>query len=62
MLLARLGELKDAGLLTREVIEGPPIASIYRLTARGDAPRCSPSASGRVTTCMTRRRQSDIRP
>jgi DNA-binding HxlR family transcriptional regulator len=39
MLSARLGELKDAGLLTREVIEGPPIASIYRLTARGEALR-----------------------
>jgi DNA-binding HxlR family transcriptional regulator len=39
MLSARLGELKDAGLLTREVIEGPPIASMYRLTARGEALR-----------------------
>jgi DNA-binding HxlR family transcriptional regulator len=39
MLSARLGELKDAGLLTREVIEGPPIASIYRLTPRGEALR-----------------------
>ena len=39
MLSARLGELKDAGLLTREVLEGPPIASIYRLTARGEALR-----------------------
>jgi DNA-binding HxlR family transcriptional regulator len=39
MLSARLTELKDAGLLTREVIEGPPIASIYRLTPRGEALR-----------------------
>ena len=39
MLSARLTELKDAGLLTREVIEGPPIASLYRLTPRGEALR-----------------------
>ncbi len=39
MLSARLGELKDAGLLTREVIDGPPIATIYRLTALGEALR-----------------------
>jgi DNA-binding HxlR family transcriptional regulator len=39
MLSTRLGELKDAGLLTREVVDGPPIASIYRLTARGEALR-----------------------
>ena len=32
MLSARLTELKEAGLVTREVIEGPPIASLYRLT------------------------------
>jgi DNA-binding HxlR family transcriptional regulator len=39
MLSARLTELKDAGLLTREVMEGPPIASLYRLTPSGDALR-----------------------
>jgi DNA-binding HxlR family transcriptional regulator len=39
MLSARLTELKDAGLLTREVMEGPPIASLYRLTPRGEALR-----------------------
>src|SRR6202035_3315519 len=39
MLSARLTELKDAGLLTREVIEGPPIASLYRLTPSGEALR-----------------------
>jgi DNA-binding HxlR family transcriptional regulator len=39
MLSARLTELKDAGLLTREVIEGPPVASLYRLTPSGEALR-----------------------
>jgi DNA-binding HxlR family transcriptional regulator len=39
MLSTRLGELKDAGLVTREVLEGPPIASLYRLTASGEALR-----------------------
>ncbi len=39
MLSARLGELRDAGLVTREVIEGPPIASLYRLTPSGEALR-----------------------
>jgi hypothetical protein len=32
MLSARLTKLKDAGLPTIEVIEGPPVASLYRLT------------------------------
>jgi DNA-binding HxlR family transcriptional regulator len=39
MLSARLTELKAAGLLTREVIEGPPTASLYRLTPSGEALR-----------------------
>jgi DNA-binding HxlR family transcriptional regulator len=39
MLSARLTELKDAGLVTREVVEGPPIASVYRLTTSGEALR-----------------------
>src|SRR5579864_4640118 len=39
MLSARLTELKAAGLLTREVIDGPPIASLYRLTPSGEALR-----------------------
>ena len=39
MLSARLTELKDAGLVTREVIEGPPIASVYGLTPSGEALR-----------------------
>jgi DNA-binding HxlR family transcriptional regulator len=39
MLSARLTELKAAGLLSREVIDGPPIASLYRLTPSGEALR-----------------------
>jgi DNA-binding HxlR family transcriptional regulator len=35
MLSARLGELQEAGLVAREVLEGPPIATLYRLTAAG---------------------------
>lgn len=37
MLSARLQELKEAGILEREVVEGPPIASVYHLTERGRA-------------------------
>jgi DNA-binding HxlR family transcriptional regulator len=39
MLSARLAELREAGLVTREVLEGPPIASLYRLTPSGEALR-----------------------
>src|ERR1700719_819190 len=39
MLSARLAELKAAGLVTREFLEGPPIASLYRLTPSGEALR-----------------------
>jgi DNA-binding HxlR family transcriptional regulator len=39
MLSARLTELKGAGLVEREVLQGPPIASVYRLTERGEALR-----------------------
>jgi DNA-binding HxlR family transcriptional regulator len=39
MLSTRLGELQEAGLVEREVITGPPIASVYRLTRRGAALR-----------------------
>jgi DNA-binding HxlR family transcriptional regulator len=35
MLSARLAELQEAGLVEREVIEGPPIATVYRLTVAG---------------------------
>jgi DNA-binding HxlR family transcriptional regulator len=46
MLSARLTELKDAGLVTREVVEGPPIASVYRLTPSGEALRPALTALG----------------
>ncbi|MFN2582686.1 MAG: winged helix-turn-helix transcriptional regulator [Candidatus Dormibacteria bacterium] len=35
----RLGELRAAGLLSREVQPDPPIASVYTLTASGAALR-----------------------
>jgi DNA-binding HxlR family transcriptional regulator len=39
MLSARLMELQSAGLVSREVLPGPPIASVYRLTEQGAALR-----------------------
>jgi DNA-binding HxlR family transcriptional regulator len=39
MLSSRLAELKEAGLVEREVRGGPPISSIYRLTSAGEALR-----------------------
>jgi DNA-binding HxlR family transcriptional regulator len=39
MLSNRLAELKDAGLVDRDVLDGPPIATVYRLTERGEALR-----------------------
>ena len=39
MLSTRLGELQDAGLVERQVLAGPPIASMYQLTERGEALR-----------------------
>jgi len=47
MLSARLRELKQAGLVEREVKEGPPISSLYRLTERGQALRPGLFALGR---------------
>ena len=35
----RLRELRDAGLVDRQVDPGPPIASLYALTADGEALR-----------------------
>ncbi len=37
MLSDRLTELAEAGLLDREVIPGPPLGVVYRLTERGRA-------------------------
>jgi DNA-binding HxlR family transcriptional regulator len=39
MLSERLTELAAAGLITREVEDGPPVNVRYRLTARGEALR-----------------------
>jgi DNA-binding HxlR family transcriptional regulator len=39
MLSQRLGELTDAGLVGREIIEGPPLGAAYRLTESGMALR-----------------------
>jgi DNA-binding HxlR family transcriptional regulator len=39
MLSTRLGELADAGLVEREVLEGPPLGALYRLTRKGEALR-----------------------
>lgn len=39
MLSSRLGELREVGLVERQIIEGPPVATIYRLTPRGQALR-----------------------
>ena len=46
MLSTRLGELQEAGLVQREVLPGPPIASVYRLTPRGEALRPALTALG----------------
>ncbi len=37
MLSTRLRELQHVGLVEREVLEGPPLATVYRLTERGRA-------------------------
>lgn len=39
MLSARLAELKEVGLVDREVRGGPPIAAVYQLTEAGQALR-----------------------
>ncbi|ABD11576.1 transcriptional regulator, HxlR family [Frankia casuarinae] len=39
MLSGRLTELVQAGLVEREVLEGPPVATRYRLTRRGEGLR-----------------------
>jgi DNA-binding HxlR family transcriptional regulator len=46
MLSARLSELQQAGIVHREVIPGPPIATVYSLTKEGAALR---SALGALT-------------
>jgi DNA-binding HxlR family transcriptional regulator len=39
VLSERLSELADAGLISREVEDGPPVNVHYRLTGRGEALR-----------------------
>ena len=39
MLSARLAELQAAGLVSREVQPGPPLATLYSLTKQGEALR-----------------------
>lgn len=39
MLSSRLTELREAGLVERQIVEGPPVATIYELTPRGQALR-----------------------
>jgi DNA-binding HxlR family transcriptional regulator len=39
MLSARLSELQHAGIVHREVLSGPPIATVYSLTTEGAALR-----------------------
>jgi DNA-binding HxlR family transcriptional regulator len=41
MLSERLSELASAGLITRQVDEGPPVNVFYELTRRGEALRPS---------------------
>jgi DNA-binding HxlR family transcriptional regulator len=46
VLADRLRELRDAGLVDRQVDTGPPISSTYALTADGEALRPIPIALG----------------
>lgn len=46
MLSTRLAELKEAGLVDRQVLAGPPVATVYRLTERGEALRSALLALG----------------
>ncbi|GGO86099.1 winged helix-turn-helix transcriptional regulator [Wenjunlia tyrosinilytica] len=47
MLSDRLTELGEAGLVVREVVEGPPLGVRYRLTAEGSALEPSMAELGR---------------
>jgi DNA-binding HxlR family transcriptional regulator len=46
VLSARLGELQEARLVQREVLSGPPIASVYSLTPCGEGLRAALKALG----------------
>ncbi|HEX2053808.1 MAG TPA: helix-turn-helix domain-containing protein [Actinomycetota bacterium] len=39
MLSSRLAELREAGLVERRILEGPPVATLYQLTPSGQALR-----------------------
>lgn len=39
MLSSRLAELREAGMVDRQIIEGPPVATLYELTPKGHALR-----------------------
>jgi DNA-binding HxlR family transcriptional regulator len=41
MLSERLNELTEAGLVEREVVEGPPVGTRYALTPRGEGLRAA---------------------
>lgn len=61
MLSARLRELKELGLVDREVRHGPPISSTYRLTKRGEALRPGLLALGNWADVYLIRRSSPKR-
>ena len=59
MLSSRLAELQAAGLVSREVLPGPPIASMYRLTDRGAALRPGLEALAKWAEIHWLHRESD---
>jgi len=58
MLSTRLTELQAAGLVSREVLPGPPIASVYRLTTDGAALRPALTALAEWAHTHMRHRQT----
>ena len=64
MLSSRLAELQAAGLVSRQVLPGPPIASVYRLTDRGAAlrPGLQALASWAEAHWLPREPGSDVQP
>jgi DNA-binding HxlR family transcriptional regulator len=59
MLSSRLAELQAVGLVSREVMPGPPIACIYRLTEPGAALRPGLEALASWAQAHWLNRQSD---
>ena len=64
MLSSRLAELQTAALVSREVLPGPPIASLYRLTDRGAAlrPGLPAVASWAAALWLPQALDTDIQP